>query len=120
MITANYCRLNSMALVCEYCEKHIEPLLLKKSGPVYYGKYNSEGTMSYYIGKTYAADAPTLKSLGAPDIRPQEIKSFLEMLGYKVDWVPVDESYPAGYSSTRRTKYYNAGYNSYWSLKISY
>ena len=120
MITANFCKLNSLALVCEYCEKHIEPLLLKSSGPVYYGKYNSDGTISYYISKIYAAHAPKLEKLGNSNIRPHEIKAFLEKLGYKVDWVRVEESYPAGYSSSKRTKYYNAGYNSYWSLKISY
>ena len=30
MISANVCKINSLALICEYCEKHIEPLLLNQ------------------------------------------------------------------------------------------
>jgi hypothetical protein len=119
MITANFCKLNSLALVCEYCEEHIEPLLLKQTGPIYYGKYNAAGTVTYHINKLYAAKPPRLVEINSL-ISPKDIKRFLENLGYIVEWVKIDEPYCAGYSSTGRTKYYNAGYNTYWSLKISY
>jgi hypothetical protein len=120
MITANYCKLNSLALVCEYCEKHIEPLLKKRTGPILYGKYNSTGSKHYHLSKVYAAETPKLIDLGEPDVSPASIKTFLEALGYQVEWVKVNATYEAGYSSSGRTKYYNAGYNTYWSLKISY
>ena len=120
MVTANFCKMNSLALVCEYCEKNIEPLLLKNSGPILYGKYNESGTRECYISDTYAAEPPRIRILSAPAVTPKDIKEFLTALGYKVDWVKVEAPYLAGYSSSKRTKYYNAGCNIYWSLKISY
>ena len=121
MISANVCKINSLALICEYCEKHIEPLLLKSTGPVYYGRYNKAGTKDYYVSKTYAADPPRLEeTCHSLEIFPKDIKKFLEMLGYTVEWVQVLEGYPAGVSSSGRTRYYGPGQLSYWSLKISY
>ena len=120
MISANVCKFNSLALVCEYCEKHIEPLLLKSTGPVYYGKYNKSGTKNYYVSKNYAAFPPRLEEEYSLEIFPKDIKKFLEMLGYTVEWVQMIEDYPAGVSSSGRTRYYGPGQLSYWSLKISY
>ena len=51
---------------------------------------------------------------------PKDIKNFLESIGYDVEWVKMQKGYPAGYSSSGKTKYYNAGYNEYYTLKISY
>ena len=54
MITAKGCRMNSLALTCEYCEKYIEPQLITKTGPIYHGMYDLSGTKKCYISKTYA------------------------------------------------------------------
>lgn len=119
MITANMCKVHSLVNTERYCTKNIEPLLLKNNGNINFGKYNEDGSQCYYISATYAKDSPSLTSLGAPSVHPADIKFFLESLGYTVDWVKVKEWYPAGYSSTKRTKYYNAGYNTYYTLKIA-
>lgn len=119
MITAAMCKLHSIVNIEKYCSENIEPLLLKGSGKVTFGKYNKDGSIQYYISSLYAKNPPSLKALGMPDINPFDIKAFLECLGYKVDWVKVQEWYPAGYSSTGKTKYYSSNYNTYYALDIS-
>ena len=119
MIDAMLCRINSYISIDEYCTREIEPLLLKAKGqPIYFGKYNSDGTEHYYIGATYAKDRPSLKALGRPEVSPKNIENYLRKLGYQVEWVQMQERYPAGYSSSKRTCYYSSGYNTYYSLKI--
>ena len=121
MISANSCRLCGLINIDKYCTKNIEPLLLSSCGqPIYFGKYNIDGTKMYYISDLYANKAPELKILKDSSASPQDIKSYLEALGYKVEWVQVKEPYPAGYSGSRKTRYYNAGHHIYYSLKISY
>ena len=119
MIPATTCKLNSIFNVEKYCTEKIEPLLLKGNGRATFGKYNKDGSQCYYISALYAKDPPSLESLGIPKIHPFDIKIFLESLGYQVNWIMVKEWYPAGYSGTGRTKYYNAGYNIYYTLDIS-
>lgn len=119
MISAIMCKLHSIANVERYCTEHIEPLLLKQNGKIEFGVYNEDGSQSYSIFATYAKDPPSLKFVGVPAVSPADIKVFLEALGYQVRWVKVQKWYPAGYSGTGRTKYYNAGYNTYYTLKIS-
>ena len=120
MIDALSCKICNMIGIDEYCTKNIEPLLLKSNGqPIYFGKYNSNGTINYYISKIYAKDPPQLYSVGRPEVSPIDIKNYLESLGYNVSLVQVSEKYEAGYSSSKKTRYYNAGYNTYYSLKIS-
>ena len=121
MVSANVCKFNALALVCEYCEKHIEPKLLSSTGPVYYGMYNKSGTAECYISKTYAANPPHIEEYNKDlEVAPKDIKKFLEMLGYTVEWVQINKPYKAGTSASGRTRYYGPGYNTYWSLKISY
>ena len=119
MINALACQIHSLAAIDEYCTKTIEPLLLKANGqPVYFGKYNESGTTEYYISAIYAKDTPSLHAISQMTVSPKDIRSYLEALGYKVSWVQIKDPYPAGFSSSRRTCYYPAGYNVYYSLKI--
>ena len=119
MISAAMCKIHSVANIERYCTEKIEPLLLKGSGKTVFGMYNEDGSQCYHIFSLYAKEPPTPKSLGTPDVDPFDIKIFLESLGYHVDWVMIKEWYPAGYSGTGKTKYYNAGYNTYYALDIS-
>ena len=121
MISALQCAAYSMLNIEKYCSEYIEPLLLKANGsPIYYGKYNSEGTQMYYISKIYAKDPPELTSLGPVEVSPFLIKKYLESLGYVVKFCQVLEKYPIGQSASKRTTYYPAGCISYYSLKISF
>ena len=121
MINAASCKAYSLINIDKYCTNNIEPLLLKACGkPVYFGKYNSSGTKICYIDDLYASKAPEVKILKDSPVSPIDIKEYLEKLGYKVDWVKVDEPYLAGYFSSGKTRYYNAGFVTYYSLKISY
>ena len=121
MISAATCKAYATLGVEEYCTKNIEPLLIKSKGqPVYFGKYNEHGTVSYYISKTYAKDPPVLKALTYTEVSPFDIKTVLESFGYKVEWILKQEYYPAGTSTSGRTHYYNAGSYKYYTLKISY
>jgi hypothetical protein len=121
MVSATSCRINDLVNLEDYCTKEIEPLLLKSGGnPVYFGKYNAEGDILYCVNSLYATKPPSLHSLGTPPVSPKKIKKYLEALGFVVEVVQVKEYYEAGYSGTGRTKYYNSGYNIYYSLKISY
>lgn len=119
MINAAVCKAKVMLNIEKYCTENIEPLLVKSDGVVYFGQYTKNGNYNIYITKTYAKDPPKAKILSEVKIHPFEIKAFLEMNGYTVSWVEVEESYPAGYSSSGKTHYYNKGYNTYYSLKIS-
>ena len=120
MISATMCRLNALVKIDEYCSKCIEPLLLEANGQtIHYGKYNASGTTMYYISKTYAKDKPCLEAYRDCPVSPFDIKTFLEACGYTVEWIHVKEYYSAGYSSSGRTKYYDTGYNTYYTLKIS-
>lgn len=120
MISALACKVNNLNDIDEYCTEKIQPLLMEKIGhPIYFGKYNVNGEISYYITKIYANKPPELRSLGQPKVHPFSIKAFLEELGYSVEWVRVKEIYPAGYLASKKTRYYSEGYNTYYSLKIS-
>lgn len=119
MIPATICRICNAIDLDDYCTENIQPLLLKSKGsPIYFGKYSEDGNTNYYISATYAKDRPSLASLGMPKAHPFAIAEYLKSLGYNVDWVLVKDPYPAGKSSSGRTHYYNAGYNTYYSLKI--
>jgi hypothetical protein len=120
MISALSCKIKSLEEIDNYCTKEIEPLLLKKKGqPLYFGKYNSNGTYMGSIRKVYAKDVPRMEYITPTPVSPWDIKDYLESLGYIVEWVQVSENYPAGFSSSRRTCYYSSGYLTYYSLKIS-
>ena len=119
MITPIMCKIHSIANIEKYCTEKIEPLLLKGNGKTTFGKYNEDGSQHYSIFALYAKDRPSLHSLGAPEVNPFDIKIFLESLGYQVNWVKVQKWYPAGYSGTGKTKYYDVGYNIYYTLDIS-
>ena len=121
MINATTCRIKTLNNIEDYCSKNIEPLLLESNGqPVYFGKYNKDGTKTYYISKIYAKDPPSLSVIDKNPVNPNLIKSYLEALGFTVKWVIINEPYEAGFSSSRKTCYYSNGYNTYYSLKISY
>lgn len=120
MISAAICKICNVISLDDYCTEKIQPLLLKSKGsPIYFGKYSEDGNTKYYINALYAKDRPSLFPLGKSDVHPFNIAEYLESLGYNVDWVLVKEPYPAGKSSSGKTQYYNAGYNTYYSLKIS-
>lgn len=121
MVSPATCKLQALANIEEYCTKNIEPLLLKSNNqPIYFGMYNEDGTKMYSLCKTYAKDPPRLDYPKTVSVHPNDIKRYLEILGYKVSWIRIDKYYPEGYSSTGRTRYYKAGCNTYFSLKISY
>ena len=120
MISPTSCKINALYNIEKYCTKEIEPLLLKANGqPIYFGKYNFDGTKIGIVMSTYAKERPHVEYINGVEINPLNIKKYLENLGYKVDWVRVEEPYHAGYSSSRKTKYYSSGYVSYYSLKIA-
>jgi hypothetical protein len=120
MISAISCKVLALSEIEKYCTEKIEPLLLKSKGnSVYFGKYNKEGTKEYIISSTYAKDPPSLFCIGTPEVNPKHIQSYLNALGYKTEWVIRQEWYEAGYSSSRKTRYYKEGYNNYYTLKIS-
>lgn len=121
MISAAACKLCNIIDIDDYCTKKIQPLLLESKGsPIYFGKYSKSGNTEYYISATYAKDVPSLKPYPNNNhVHPSTIADYLKSLGYKAEWVCVEEPYKAGYSSTKRTCYYPAGSNIYYSLKIS-
>lgn len=119
MINASVCKANLLMNIEKYCTEQIEPLMLKSNGTIYFGKYTRNGEYKIYIHKTYAKDCPRAEISGKVEYNPFDIKKFLEMNGYKVEWVEMEESYPAGYSASKRTCYYKSGFNKYYSLKIS-
>lgn len=119
MITPIMCKIHSIANIERYCTEKIEPLLLKGNGRATFGRYSEDGSQDYTILSLYAKDRPSLYSFGTPKVNPFDIKIFLESLGYQVNWVKVQEWYPAGYSGSGRTKYYDAGCNTYYTLDIS-
>ena len=120
MISAAMCKVHTLANIERYCSENIEPLLLEANGQaIDFGKYNEDGTVEYYISKTYAKDCPGLEPYRYTPVNPLIIKTFLEAYGYTVEWLQVKKYYPAGYSSSGRTRYYNSGYNVYYTLRIS-
>ena len=120
MINALTCKVCSLINIDEYCTNKIQPLLLNSNGQsILFGKYSVDGEEEYRICSFYAKDPPSLHG-SSPIIHPFDIKNYLENLGYIVDWIQIKEQYPAGYSGSKKTRYYSSGYNTYYSLKISY
>ena len=71
MISATACKICNLIDLDDYCTENIQPLLLKSKGsPIYFGKYNADGNISYYSSATYAKDRPSLASLGMPKAHP--------------------------------------------------
>lgn len=120
MVDAVICKLNGLIEMDKYCTEKIQPLLLNSKGSsVYFGKYDITGNYEIKFYSLYAKDHPTPEYFSVK-VHPKDIKNFLESIGYDVEWVKMQKGYPAGYSSSGKTKYYNAGYNEYYTLKISY
>ena len=121
MINAMTCKIANLFGIDEYCTRNIEPALLRAKGaPVYFGRWNKDGTISYDIHKIYAKDRPTLvRNPFADPISPFAIKEYLTSLGYNVIFTEVIETYPAGKSASGKTCYYPSGSNKYYSLKIT-
>ena len=80
MISAAMCKVHTLANIERYCSENIEPLLLEANGQaIDFGKYNEDGTVEYYISKTYAKDCPGLEPYRYTPVNPLIIKTFLEV-----------------------------------------
>lgn len=122
MITASEARLTREKAMIDYCTKHIEPLIKASSGhkSIHFGTFTSWGAPRKLMLNNYCNTHPWLSWEDEDTPTAEEIISYLNSLGFMAKLVERHYNYKAAYSSSRRTKYYDAGSVKYYTLEISF